>query len=137
MKTLPQRRNRLRLRALMLGGTMSICFTNLQKSINVIRYLQGINYVRHMNQLIKFVRHMNIWYRYDREQKVRTYWETTWAMAAPLTPKRRENIRIGSKMMLVTSPITALLEEYIGIKLMIENAMRIKERTVFLAKKWF
>ena len=56
-------------------------------------------------------------------------------MAAPLTPKRRENIRIGSKMMLVTSPITALLEEYIGIKLMIENAMRIKEHTVFLAKK--
>lgn len=25
----------------MLGGMISICFTSLQKSINVIRYLQG------------------------------------------------------------------------------------------------
>jgi len=56
-------------------------------------------------------------------------------MAAPLTPKWRENIRIGSKMMLVTSPITALLKEYIGIKLMTKHEIRIKECTIYLAKK--
>lgn len=35
-----------------------------------------------------------------------TDWEITWAMAAPLTPKRQANMRIGSKMIFVTSPAT-------------------------------
>jgi hypothetical protein len=39
-----------------------------------------------------------------------TYWDNMWAMAAPLTPRPKTNINIGSNMMFVTSPATIKLD---------------------------
>lgn len=43
-----------------------------------------------------------------KENEGNTYWEITWASAAPLMPRWNTNIKIGSKIMLVASPATAL-----------------------------
>lgn len=51
---------------------------------------------------------------------VKTYWETTWATAAPVTPMWQTNIKIGSRMIFAASPTT---EKKFGRKMLVTSVM--------------